>query len=391
MRSRCLRGAACDATSRYRRDRRNDRVGARPQGPKFRPEISGQRCSRKRRTESPGGSDELDHSRSRVRGRPSGCRRAPFLRRNAIPIIRYAIIVPFAAGGPPDVISRIVAQKLSEAGASRSMSRTIRAPGGNTGTATAARAAPDGYTLYMMSTGFMVNPSLYAKVPYDPIKDFAPVTLAAASPNILFVHPSVKAYSVMELIELIRRSPGQYSYAQPSTGSTPHLSGELFKLRYKLDLVTVALQRRFARGQFDHCGAHPGRLHGTAARGHQHQGRQFARACRHGAQAHQGAAGCTHDGGGPACPTSKARRSTASWCRPERPRRSSRPSIMRRWRRCRSPTCASAWKCWVSIPWYRPGRVRRPHQERDCQMGPGGACRQHQNRIRLGCTCSGEG
>ncbi len=85
----------------------------------------------------------------------------------------------------------------------------------------------------------MVNPSLYAKVPYDPIKDFAPVTLAAASPNVLFVHPSVPAHSVKELIALIKSSPGKYSYAQPSTGSTPHLSGELFKLQYELDLVTV--------------------------------------------------------------------------------------------------------------------------------------------------------
>jgi tripartite-type tricarboxylate transporter receptor subunit TctC len=91
----------------------------------------------------------------------------------------------------------------------------------------------------MMSTGFIVNPSLYAKVPYDPIKDFAPVTLAAASPNILFVHPMVPAKSVKELIELIRNNPNKYSYAQPSTGSTPHLSGELFKLQYGLDLVTV--------------------------------------------------------------------------------------------------------------------------------------------------------
>jgi tripartite-type tricarboxylate transporter receptor subunit TctC len=91
----------------------------------------------------------------------------------------------------------------------------------------------------MMSTGFMVNPSLYAKVPYDPVRDFAPVTLAATSPNILFVHPSVPARSVKELIALIKANPGTYSYAQPSTGSTPHLSGELLKLQYDLDLVTV--------------------------------------------------------------------------------------------------------------------------------------------------------
>jgi len=149
------------------------------------------------------------------------------------------IIVPFAAGGPPDVISRIVGQKLSERWGQQVYVENHPGAGGNTGTATAARAAPDGYTLYMMSTGFMVNPSLYAKVPYDPIKDFVPVTIAAASPNILFVNPAVPARSVGELIALIKRSPGKYSYAQPSTGSTPHLSGELFKLQYGLDLVTV--------------------------------------------------------------------------------------------------------------------------------------------------------
>ena len=149
------------------------------------------------------------------------------------------IIVPFAPGGPPDVISRLVAQKLSERWRQQVYVENLPGAGGNTGTATAARAAPDGYTLYMMSTGFMVNPSLYAKVPYDPVKDFVPVTLAAASPNVLFVHPSVPARSVKELIDLIKSSPGKYSYAQPSTGSTPHLSGELLKLQYGLDLVTV--------------------------------------------------------------------------------------------------------------------------------------------------------
>ena len=150
------------------------------------------------------------------------------------------IIVPFAAGGPPDVIARIIAQKLSERWGQQVYVEDHPGAGGNTGTATAARATPDGYTLYMMSTGFMVNPSLYAKgVPYDPIKDFVPVMLAASSPNILFVHPSVPVKSVKELIALIKSSPGKYSYAQPSTGSTPHLSGELLKLQYGLDLVTV--------------------------------------------------------------------------------------------------------------------------------------------------------
>ena len=150
------------------------------------------------------------------------------------------IIVPFAPGGPPDVIARLIAQRLSEHWGQQVYIENHAGAGGNTGTVTAARAMPDGYTLYMMSTGFMVNPSLYVKgVGYDPIKDFVPVTLAATSPNVLFVNPSVPAKSVKELIALIKSSPGKYSYAQPSTGSTPHLSGELLKLQYGLDLVTV--------------------------------------------------------------------------------------------------------------------------------------------------------
>jgi tripartite-type tricarboxylate transporter receptor subunit TctC len=80
---------------------------------------------------------------------------------------------------------------------------------------------------------------MFARVPYDPIKDFSPITLVAASPNVLFVNPEVPVKSVKELIALVKANPGKYSYAQPATGSTPHLAGELFKLRFGLDLVTV--------------------------------------------------------------------------------------------------------------------------------------------------------
>jgi tripartite-type tricarboxylate transporter receptor subunit TctC len=90
-----------------------------------------------------------------------------------------------------------------------------------------------------ISTGFIVNPSLYAKVPYDPIKDFAAVTLVAASPNVVVVNPEVPAKTLPELVKLIRDNPGKYSYAGPGVGSTPHLGGELFRLTYKLDLVHV--------------------------------------------------------------------------------------------------------------------------------------------------------
>jgi tripartite-type tricarboxylate transporter receptor subunit TctC len=85
----------------------------------------------------------------------------------------------------------------------------------------------------------MVNPSLYARVPYDPVKDFAPITLIAASPNVLVVNPEVPAKTVKELVALIKASPGKYSYAQPALGSTPHLGGELFKMTFDLDLAMV--------------------------------------------------------------------------------------------------------------------------------------------------------
>jgi tripartite-type tricarboxylate transporter receptor subunit TctC len=155
------------------------------------------------------------------------------------PTRNVRVIVPFGAGGPTDVIARVVAQKLTESLGQQFYVENLPGAGGNTGTATAAKAPADGYTLLVVSTGFMINPSLYAKVPYDPVKDFAPLTLVAESPNVLFVHPSFPAKSVKELIDLVKASPGKYSYAQPSTGSTPHLSGELFKLTYGLDLVMV--------------------------------------------------------------------------------------------------------------------------------------------------------
>lgn len=150
------------------------------------------------------------------------------------------MIVPFAAGGPTDVIARVVAQKLSESLGQQFYVENLPGAGGNTGTATAAKTAGDGYTLLVVSTGFIVNPSLYAKgVPYDPVKDFTPVTLVAASPNVLTVNPNVPAKSVKELIALIKANPGKYSFAQPATGSTPHLNGELFKLAFGLDLTMV--------------------------------------------------------------------------------------------------------------------------------------------------------
>ena len=140
---------------------------------------------------------------------------------------KVRVIVPFAAGGPTDVIARLVSERLSEA-----WGQQLYVENGG-------RAAPDGYTIVVVSTGFIINPSMYSKIGYDPVKDFAPISLVAASPNVVTVHPSVSAKDLKELIALIKANPGKFSFAQPATGSTPHLAGELFKQSYDLDLVTV--------------------------------------------------------------------------------------------------------------------------------------------------------
>jgi len=149
------------------------------------------------------------------------------------------VIVPFGQGGPTDVIARVFAQKLSESLGHQFYVENVPGAGGNIGTAQAARAAHDGHTILVTSTGFMVNPSLYAKVPYDPIKDFTPLMLAAVSPNVIFVNPSLPVNTFKELIDLVKANPGKYAYAQPAMGSTPHLSAELLKQTYGLDLTMV--------------------------------------------------------------------------------------------------------------------------------------------------------
>jgi tripartite-type tricarboxylate transporter receptor subunit TctC len=150
------------------------------------------------------------------------------------------VIVPYAAGGPTDVIARVVAQKLSDALGQQFYVENMPGAGGNTGIGKAAKMSADGRVVVVVSTGFIINPLLYPKgVPYDPVKDFAPVTLVAASPNVLTVNPQVPARTVQELIALVKANPGKYSYAQPATGSTPHLNGELLKLAFGLDMAMV--------------------------------------------------------------------------------------------------------------------------------------------------------
>jgi tripartite-type tricarboxylate transporter receptor subunit TctC len=149
------------------------------------------------------------------------------------------IVVPFAPAGPTDVIARIVADKMSISLGKQFYVENRAGAGGNTGTGQVATSPPDGYTLIVVSTGFVVNPSLFAKVPYDPIKDFAPISNIAVSPNVMTVHPSVPAKTLKEFIELVKANPGKYSFAAPGVGSTPHLSGEIFRISQGIDMVTV--------------------------------------------------------------------------------------------------------------------------------------------------------
>ncbi len=148
------------------------------------------------------------------------------------------IIVPFAAGGPGDLFARLLAQKLTENLGRSFYIENRPGAGGTIGTGVAARAPADGYTLLLVSSTFMTNASLYEKLPYDTIKDFDPVTVAATTPNVLVVHPSVPAKNVGELIDLVRA--GKYNnYAMGGSGTPSHLSAELFKLSLKLDLVAI--------------------------------------------------------------------------------------------------------------------------------------------------------
>jgi tripartite-type tricarboxylate transporter receptor subunit TctC len=149
------------------------------------------------------------------------------------------LIVPAAAGGPSDIMARIISQKLSEAWNQQFIVENIPTGAGNVGVGMVAKSPPDGYTILTPTSAIIVNPSLYAHLPYDTVRDFAAVTNAAASPHVLTVTPSVPAHTVADLVALVKANPGKYSYASPGTGTTGQLAGELFRLSLKLDLVHV--------------------------------------------------------------------------------------------------------------------------------------------------------
>jgi len=150
------------------------------------------------------------------------------------------IVVPFPAGGPLDVTARAIGQKLSEAWGQPVVIDNRPGAGGNIGADLVAKSAPDGYTILegALST-HAVNVSLYGKMPYDPLKDFAPITLVATTPNVLVVNPGLPVHSVTELVAYAKAHPGALSFGSGSNGSAGHLAGELFKMEAGVDMVHV--------------------------------------------------------------------------------------------------------------------------------------------------------
>jgi tripartite-type tricarboxylate transporter receptor subunit TctC len=150
------------------------------------------------------------------------------------------VIVPFAPGGSTDIVARITAQKLSERVKQPVVIENRGGGGGNIGSDLVAKAPPDGYLLLLGTVGSLtINPSLYKKMPYDPLKELSPLAYVGSTPNVLVIHPSMPVRSVRELISLARSKPGQLNYASAGTGGSVHLAGELFKSLAKVDMVHV--------------------------------------------------------------------------------------------------------------------------------------------------------
>ena len=158
----------------------------------------------------------------------------------AFPDKPVRFVIGFTPGGPSDILARAVGQKLAERWGQQVVIENRPGAGGNLAAEAVAKSAPDGYTWLLGNNSILAtNHALYRKLPYDPVKDFAPVALVAVQPNILVVHPDVKANSVMELVSLAKQSPGKMNYASSGAGAAAHLAGELFKTMAGVDIVHV--------------------------------------------------------------------------------------------------------------------------------------------------------
>ena len=158
----------------------------------------------------------------------------------AYPARPVRFVVAFPPGGGTDIIARSIAQKLAERIAQQVVVDNRPGAGGNIGTDIVVKSAPDGYTMLMGSAGpLAINANLFGKMPFDPIRDLAPVTLAASTPNVLLVHPSLRAASVGDLIALAKARPGEINFASSGYGTPAHLAGELFNSMARVKLVHV--------------------------------------------------------------------------------------------------------------------------------------------------------
>ena len=158
---------------------------------------------------------------------------------SAYPTKPVRFIVPFAPGGGLDITARLIGQKLTDKWGQSVVVDTRPGAATIVGTEIASKAVPDGHTVLMITTTFAINPSLYPKLPYDPRKDFAPITQLNSQPNILVVNAQAPAATVKELIALAKSKPGELTFATPGSGSAPHLSAELFKRTAGIDITHV--------------------------------------------------------------------------------------------------------------------------------------------------------
>jgi tripartite-type tricarboxylate transporter receptor subunit TctC len=149
------------------------------------------------------------------------------------------VVVPYAPGGPTDIVTRLLAQKLSDRTGKQFFVENVGGGGGNIAMGRVAKIAPDGYTLLMVNPSYVINPTLHREIPYRFGQDFDMVSLAVLTTHVIATHPSVPARTLKELVEVIRANPKKYSYASPGAGTPGHLVGETFRLTLGLDLVHV--------------------------------------------------------------------------------------------------------------------------------------------------------
>jgi tripartite-type tricarboxylate transporter receptor subunit TctC len=157
----------------------------------------------------------------------------------AYPDRTVRIIVPFAPAGPTDIMARILGDNLGAALGGSVIVENRPGASGNIGIGYTAHAEADGYTLLVVSSAFVVNPSLFAKIPYDPFKDFAPITELGTTPNVIAVSPKLGVNSIAELIARAKARPDELNYSSPGAGTTPHLSAELLKIAGGVEITHV--------------------------------------------------------------------------------------------------------------------------------------------------------